>query len=171
MRVAVLGAGSWGTTVASLAAARNETTLWARGPDVAAEIRDEHTNAAYLPGFELPKQLHASSDLEEVVRDADVLIAGVPSHGFREVLEQAVPHVRPWIPIVSLTKGFEAGTLLRMTEVIKDVMPGHPAAALSGPKLGWVASISTERGKSRFITRTGCSLTEQTSTTKAFLGR
>jgi len=135
MRVAVLGAGSWGTTVASLAAARNETTLWARGPDVAAEIRDEHTNAAYLPGFELSKQLHASSDLEEVVRDADVLIAGVPSHGFREVLEQAVPHVRPWIPIVSLTKGFEAGTLLRMTEVIKDLLPGHPAAALTGPNL------------------------------------
>lgn len=135
MRVAVLGAGSWGTTVATLAAARNDTTLWARAPDVAGEIRDEHTNSSYLPGFELPKQLHASSDLEEVVRDADVLIAGVPSHGFRQVLEQAVPHVRPWIPIVSLTKGFEAGTLLRMTEVIKDLLPGHPAAALTGPNL------------------------------------
>ena len=135
MRVAVLGAGSWGTTVATLAAARNDTTLWARAPEVAGEIREKHTNAGYLPGFELPKQLHASADLEEVVRDADVLIAGVPSHGFRQVLEQAVPYVRPWIPIVSLTKGFEAGTLLRMTEVIKDLLPGHPAAALTGPNL------------------------------------
>ena len=135
MRVAVLGAGSWGTTVAALAAARNETTLWARGPDVASEIREKHTNTGYLPGFELPEQLSATSDMEEAVRDADVLIAGVPSHGFRQVLEQAVPYVRPWIPIVSLTKGFEAGTLLRMTEVIKELLPGHPAAALTGPNL------------------------------------
>ena len=64
-----------------------------------------------------------------------MIIAGVPSHGFRQVLEQAVPHVRPWIPIVSLTKGFEAGTLLRMTEVVKELLPGHPAAALTGPNL------------------------------------
>jgi glycerol-3-phosphate dehydrogenase (NAD(P)+) len=135
MRVAVLGAGSWGTTVATLAAARNQATLWARGPDVAREIREQHTNAAYLPGFDLPTQLHATSDLEEAVRDADVIIAGVPSHGFRQVLEQAVPYARPWIPIVSLTKGFEAGTLLRMTEVVKELFPGHPAAALTGPNL------------------------------------
>jgi glycerol-3-phosphate dehydrogenase (NAD(P)+) len=135
MRVAVLGAGSWGTTVATLAAARNQATLWARASEVAREIREKHTNAAYLPGFDLPTQLHATSDLEEAVRDADVIIAGVPSHGFRQVLEQAVPYARPWIPIVSLTKGFEAGTLLRMTEVVKELFPGHPAAALTGPNL------------------------------------
>ena len=135
MRVAVLGAGSWGTTVATLAAARNQATLWARAPEVAREIRETHTNAAYLPGFDLPTQLHATADLEEAVRDADVIIAGVPSHGFRQVLEQAVPYARPWIPIVSLTKGFEAGTLLRMTEVVKELFPGHPAAALTGPNL------------------------------------
>src|SRR5947199_117025 len=66
---------------------------------------------------------------------ADVLVVGVPSHGFREVLEQAAPHVRPWIPVVSLTKGFERGSLKRMTEVIEDVLPGRPAAALTGPNI------------------------------------
>ena len=141
MRVAVLGAGSWGTTVATLAAARNDTTLWARAPEVAGEIREKHTNAGYLPGFELPKQLHASADLEEVVRDADVLIAGVPSHGFRQVLEQAVPYVRPWIPIVSLTKGFEAGTLLRRAK-------GNVKAAIVMQKTGPTHAKALQRLRS-----------------------
>jgi glycerol-3-phosphate dehydrogenase (NAD(P)+) len=135
MRVTVLGAGSWGTTVATLVSGRNPTTLWARSPEVAREIRDRHTNATYLPGFSLPDSLHATADIEEAVSGADVLIVGVPSHGFRSVLEAARPHVRPWIPIVSLTKGFEQETGMRMTEVIKDVLPGHPAAALTGPNV------------------------------------
>jgi glycerol-3-phosphate dehydrogenase (NAD(P)+) len=59
----------------------------------------------------------------------------VPTHGFREVLEKAAPDVRPWIPVVSLSKGFETGSLLRMTEIIKEVLPGRPAAALSGPNI------------------------------------
>ena len=135
MRVTVLGAGSWGTTVASLAAGRNETMLWARSADVATEVNEKHTNEGYLPGFTLPEQLSATSDLEESLADADVLIVGVPSHGFRAVLEEAAPHARPWVPVISLTKGFERGTLLRMTEVIKELLPGHPAAALTGPNL------------------------------------
>ena len=135
MRVSVLGAGSWGTTVASLAAGKNPTLLWARSADVASEIRDGHTNERYLAGYPLPPALNATSDLEEAVSAADVLIVGVPSHGFRAVLEQAAPSIRPWVPVVSLTKGFEQGSLLRMTQVIKDVLPGHPAAALTGPNL------------------------------------
>lgn len=135
MRVTVLGAGSWGTTVATLAVGRNPTTLWARSPAVAKEVTERHTNETYLPGCTLPDRLRATSDVEEAVGDADVLIVGVPSHGFRDALEHAAPHVRPWIPIVSLTKGFEQRSLLRMTEVIKAVMPGHPSAALTGPNL------------------------------------
>jgi glycerol-3-phosphate dehydrogenase (NAD(P)+) len=135
MRVTVLGAGSWGTTVATLAAGRNPTVLWARNPALAAEVNDEHLNSTYLSGYRLPEQLTATSDLGEAVSSADVLILGVPSHGFRTTLEQAKEHVRPWVPVISLTKGFEQGTLMRMTEVIKDVLPGHPAAALTGPNL------------------------------------
>jgi glycerol-3-phosphate dehydrogenase (NAD(P)+) len=135
MRVTVLGAGSWGTTVASLSAGRNPTMLWARNPELAAAVNQQHENPSYLPGFPLPQALRATSDLEEAASTAEVLVVGVPSHGFRTVLEQAAPFVPHWIPVVSLTKGFEAGSLLRMTEVIRDVLPGRVAGALSGPNL------------------------------------
>jgi glycerol-3-phosphate dehydrogenase (NAD(P)+) len=135
MRVTVLGAGSFGTTIASLIAPRHATLLWARDPALAIEIRERRANERYLEGFLLPEALMTTSDLEVAVHGADVLIVGVPSHGFRDVLKQAAPFVRPWVPVVSLTKGFETGTLQRMTEVISEVLPGHPAAALSGPNL------------------------------------
>lgn len=135
MRAAVLGGGSWGTTVASLVALRNDATLWARDPETAAEIRTDHRNSKYLDGFDLPATLDGTADLEEAVSNAHVLVVGVPSHAFRETLEAAKPYVHPWIPIVSLTKGLEKDSMLRMTEVIRDVMPGHPVAALSGPNL------------------------------------
>jgi glycerol-3-phosphate dehydrogenase (NAD(P)+) len=135
MNVTVLGAGSWGTTVASLTTALNPTTLWARNPEVAGEINEEHTNSTYLPSTGLPKRLRATADMEQAVGRADVLIVGVPSKGFRPTLDEARKWLRPWVPIVSLTKGIEAGSLLRMTEVIQDVVPGHPIAALSGPNL------------------------------------
>jgi glycerol-3-phosphate dehydrogenase (NAD(P)+) len=135
MRVTVLGAGSWGTTVAALVSGRNHTVLWARDGEVASEIRKQHTNTRYLPDFTLPLELDATDDLERAVSHAELLVVGVPSHGFRSVLEAAAPHIHPWIPVVSLTKGLERDSLLRMTEVIKDVLPGHPAAALTGPNL------------------------------------
>lgn len=131
----MLGGGSWGTTVASMAARRNQTILWARDPEVAAEVRDHHTNRRYLNDATLSASLAATADIEEAVTATDVLVVGVPSHGFRDVLTQAQPFVRPWIPVVSLTKGLEAGSLLRMTQVIEEVLPGHPAAALTGPNL------------------------------------
>jgi glycerol-3-phosphate dehydrogenase (NAD(P)+) len=135
MDVTVLGAGSWGTTVASLTTARNPTVLWARNAEAAAEINDGHTNTQYLPGFTLPRRLRATADLEEAVTRADVLIVGVPSAGFRGVLEEARRWIRPWVPVVSLTMGFERGSLLRMTQLVDELLPGHPAAALSGPNL------------------------------------
>ncbi len=135
MNVTVLGAGSWGTTVASLSTALNPTVLWARNPDVAEEVNENHTNQTYLPSTNLPRRLRATADLQNAVVSADVLIVGVPSKGFRATLEEARKWVRPWIPVVSLTKGIESGTLLRMTQVIEELLPGHPAAALSGPNL------------------------------------
>jgi glycerol-3-phosphate dehydrogenase (NAD(P)+) len=135
MKVTVLGAGSWGSTVASLASKHNDTLLWARKAELADEINTQHTNEAYLKGLPLPDRLRATSDLAEAVAEADLLVVGVPTHGFREVLQKAAPDVRPWIPVVSLSKGFESGSLLRMTEIIKEVLPGRPAAALSGPNI------------------------------------
>jgi glycerol-3-phosphate dehydrogenase (NAD(P)+) len=133
--VAVIGGGSWGTTVASLAAHNCPTTLWTRRPEVAEEIEREHTNDRYLPGEQLHSELRATSSLAEAAGQADVLVMAVPSHGFREVLERAAPHLRPWVPIVSLTKGLEQDTHRRMTQVIEDVLPGHPAGVLAGPNL------------------------------------
>lgn len=135
MNVTVLGAGSWGTTVAALTTALNPTVLWARNADIASEINEAHTNATYLPAVTLPRRLRATPDLEEAVRRADVLIVAVPSRGFRGALGDARKWVRPWVPVVSLTKGIEAGSLLRMTEIIEELLPGHVAAALSGPNL------------------------------------
>ena len=135
MRVTVLGAGSWGTTVASVVAGAHETTLWARRRELADEIDTLHTNARYLAGFALPDTLRATSDLAEAVGGADVLVVGVPTAGLRNIMEEARLHLRPWVPVVSLAKGFEQGSMLRMTQVIKEVLPGHPVAALTGPNL------------------------------------
>ena len=135
IRVGVVGAGSWGTTVAAMAALNTPTKLWARNSATTDAINNQHANPAYLGDRALPDELFASSDLEEVVRDADVVVMAVPSHGFREVLHAAAPMVRPWVPIVSLTKGLERETGKRMTEVVADELPGRPAAVLTGPNL------------------------------------
>ena len=135
MKIAVLGAGSWGTTVASLVAPRHETVLWARDPEVARAVNTEHANSAYLPGFGLAPELSATAELEQAVCSADLVVVGVPTSGFRAVLEDAARFMRPWVPVVSLSKGLEKNTHLRMTEVIKQVIPGHPVAALTGPNI------------------------------------
>jgi glycerol-3-phosphate dehydrogenase (NAD(P)+) len=135
LRVAVLGGGSWGTTVATLASHNAPTVLWARRAETVTEVNEQHTNERYLPGARLPEDLRATGSLEEAVRDADVLVVGVPSHVFRQTLEQAAKHVRAWVPVVSLAKGLEQGSLMRMTEVIAEVLPGHRAGVLTGPNL------------------------------------
>ncbi len=135
MRVTVLGAGSWGTTVASLVSPRHDTVLWARDPEQAASTERSRVNAKYLPGVRLPDELRVTSDLAEAAGHAQVLIVGVPTSAFRATLEAAAPNVAPWIPVVSLSKGLEQGTRLRMTEVIRAVLPGRPAAALTGPNI------------------------------------
>jgi glycerol-3-phosphate dehydrogenase (NAD(P)+) len=135
MQVTVLGAGSWGTTTAALLAARHPTMLWARSAETAAEIDGKHTNEAYLPGFELPVPLLATDDLEKAVRHAELLVVGVPSAAMRATIRDAREWIHPWIPIVSLAKGLEQKSLLRMTEVIAEEAPGHPVAALTGPNI------------------------------------
>jgi glycerol-3-phosphate dehydrogenase (NAD(P)+) len=135
IRVSVIGAGSWGTTVAALAAHNAPTVLWSRRATLAEQIDTEHENGDYLAGFRLPSQLRATADLERAVRDADLLVMGVPSAGFRSSLEAVKPYLRPWVPVVSLAKGLELGTRLRMSQIIEDVLPGHPVGVLTGPNL------------------------------------
>ena len=135
IQVAVLGAGSWGTTVASLAAANTPTVIWSRKPQTADEINLAHRNSAYLGELPLHPALRATASLEEAVSACDVLVLGVPSHGVRSTLQAASPHLRPWVPVVSLVKGLEQRTHLRMTQVIAEELPGHPAGLLAGPNI------------------------------------
>ena len=135
LRVSVLGAGSFGSTVASLACRNAPTLLWARRAEQAEEITRQHTNERYLPGCELPITLRATGSLEEAVRDADVVALAIPSHTLRAVLQEVKPHIRPWVPLVSLAKGLEQGTHLRMTQVIHELLPDRRAGVLTGPNL------------------------------------
>ncbi len=131
----MIGAGSWGTTVAALASVNTPTMLWARRDELVEQINSTRTNPDYLSEFTLPDQLRATSDMHETVSGADVVVMAVPSHGFRDVAHEVARHLRPWVPIVSLTKGIERETLMRMTEVAADEMPGRPVGVMTGPNL------------------------------------
>ena len=135
LKVGILGGGSWGTTVASLVAKNADATIWARNAETVNEINEHHTNEKYLPKAKLTPSLKAAYTIEDAVKNADVIVMGIPSQQFRNVLEQAKEHIRPWVPIVSLAKGLEISTKKRMTEIIEEVMPGHPAGVLTGPNL------------------------------------
>lgn len=135
LKVGVLGGGSWGTTVASLVSRNAPVKLWARNEETVRGINKKHRNERYLPGIKVPEKVTASSDLAEVVSKADVLVMGIPSQNFRPVLEEVKACIRAWVPVISLTKGLEVDTRMRMTEVVEEVLPGHPVGVLTGPNL------------------------------------
>lgn len=135
LKVGVLGGGSWGTTVAHLVSRNTECMLWARDQKTVDEINIERTNSKYLLQAKLYPRLKASADLAEVVSQSDVLVMGIPSQSFRSVLLEVRESIRSWVPIISLTKGLELSTRMRMTEIVNEVLPGHPAGVLSGPNL------------------------------------
>ena len=134
-RVAVVGAGSWGTAVAGLVGATHPVSLWARSPELASSMTRSRENATYLPGIRLPDGLSATASLEEALEGAGVVFMAVPSHGFRAVLEDLQPFAAGVEAIVSLAKGIEIGTNLRMSEVVAQVLPDTPAGVLTGPNL------------------------------------
>ena len=137
-RVAVLGAGSWGTTFAKvLAEGGAEVRLWARRPEVAREITESHRNSDYLPGINLPVSLSASSSIEAVLQGAEQIYVSVPSQTLRQNLADLRAILPSGVPVVSLMKGVEKATGLRMSEVIVEELgidPGLVAVA-SGPNL------------------------------------
>lgn len=135
--VAVIGAGSWGTAVAALAATHQPVVLWSRRPELAEVINATSENPDYLPGYRLPYGVRATSDLDEATQGATVVAMAVPSHGFRGVIGR-ISGLPAELPMVSLTKGIEERTLRRMTEVVADVIPDHNPATigvLTGPNL------------------------------------
>jgi len=121
--------------MASLLASKVPTMLWARSEELARAINRDHENARYLPGICLPDALTATASLVEALAGVDVVLVAVPSHGFRGVLEKMAPFIPAGAAVVSLAKGIEAVSNMRMSEIVAEVLPGHPAGALSGPNL------------------------------------
>lgn len=129
----MIGAGSWATTVAVLATRNASVELWTRRPEVAEEINEGHTSASYVGNRRLPAGLRATTSMEQCLRGADVVVIGVPSHAVREVVARAAPHVPLGVPILSLAKGLEQRTQLRMTQIVHQLVPGHAVGVLTGP--------------------------------------
>jgi glycerol-3-phosphate dehydrogenase (NAD(P)+) len=137
-RAAVLSAGSWGTAFAKvLADAGTDVTLWARRPEVAAEIRETRRNSEYLPDMILPASVRATCDAAEAIEGADLVFLSVPSQTLRGNLAEWARFVRSDATVVSLMKGIELGTGLRMSEVISEAAGVEPerVAAVTGPNL------------------------------------
>jgi glycerol-3-phosphate dehydrogenase (NAD(P)+) len=136
MRIAVIGAGSWGTTLANLLVhAGHDVRIWAYETEVVESINREHTNALFLAGCPLERQLEASEDLGHVVTDVDLIVSATPSHVTRGVAEQAraVLNGSAIPPIVCVSKGLESESYKTMTAVLGESIPGTRLVALSGP--------------------------------------
>jgi glycerol-3-phosphate dehydrogenase (NAD(P)+) len=137
-RIAVMGTGSWGTTFAIvLADAGNEVTMWGRREEVCAQIEEHHRNPDYLGDLPLPESIRASTDAALVLKQAQIVVLAVPAQQLRANLTPWTPFLAPDAVLVSLMKGVEHGTTLRMSEVISDVTGAGPerVAVISGPNL------------------------------------
>jgi glycerol-3-phosphate dehydrogenase (NAD(P)+) len=136
-RVAVIGAGAWGTTLASILAQREPVTLLCHSPETAARIRDTRRNEPRLPGIDLPASLLPTADPSALATATDLVVFAVPSAHLRETVRRVAPHVPASADLLSVVKGIERGTHLRMSDVIARAGGFDPAriAALSGPNL------------------------------------
>ena len=134
-KIAVMGGGSWGTTVASLVSRNADIMLWARDAATVDDINGNHKNSRYLGDAPLNPKLQATLDPAEAIVGADAVVMGIPSNNFRSVLTDIAPDLPDGAPLISLTKGLERGSRLRMTEICREVAPGRPIGVLTGPNL------------------------------------
>lgn len=135
-KVTVFGAGAWGSTLAQvLCDGANDVLLWGRNSDTVAEINTSHTNERYLSGQILPTQLKATTDLEAAFAFSDIYVLAIPSTQLRVTLNEWKPHFSADCTIVSTLKGIEVSTMLRMTEIIEEILGKHKVALLTGPNL------------------------------------
>ena len=135
-KIAVIGAGSWGTALAILLAGKHlNVTLWGRDAAVMAAMQKSRENAKYLPGHHFPDSLHASSDYRSALKGVDCVVMVVPSHGYRQVYRQLLPHLPEGIAVVSAVKGVETSTTHTMTQVMQEESQGKDLffCVLSGP--------------------------------------
>jgi glycerol-3-phosphate dehydrogenase (NAD(P)+) len=158
--VAVLGAGSWGTALAALLCGNGVAVrLWGRDPAALARIAVDHRNQRYLPDVRLPANQACVPDLAEAVRDADVVLVAVPSHAFRQMLEDVAPLLSADTGYAWATKGFEPGTGRFLHELVGERLPGTPAAVVTGPSFarevaaGMPTAVTVHSGDDAFAHR------------------
>lgn len=133
-KVTVIGSGSWGTALAvMLAKEGHQVTIWARRQDAVEELLEKRTNAKYLPGIVIPETIQATTDHEEAVKNADIIILGVPSRAVAQTVRDFSPYLKTWQILVNVAKGLEPDTLLRLSEVIQREAPQCEVCVLSGP--------------------------------------
>ena len=133
-KVGIIGAGSFGTALAMVLAGKgHHVTLWARKPEQVEEMKLTGENHHYLPGVKLPPQIEFSDDLKETAADKDYIVFAVPAQSFRSVLTRTAGLFDLSVPVVNVAKGIEKGSLLRLSQVAEEVIPGIKYAALSGP--------------------------------------
>jgi glycerol-3-phosphate dehydrogenase (NAD(P)+) len=136
-KLAIIGGGSWGTALAIVLAPRAESvTLWVHEADLAARMESSRENDVFLPGFRLPRNVHAVTDMRNALASADIVLGVMPSHHARGIYGAMLPHLTPSMILVSATKGLEQGSLLRMSEVMEQVAKASSeprVAVLSGP--------------------------------------
>ena len=134
MKLAIIGGGSWGTALAIVLSPRFESvSLWVHEADLAARMESSRENDIFLPGFPLPKNVQAVTDLGRAIEGAEIVLGVMPSHHARGLYTAMLPHLSPSMMLVSATKGLEQSSLLRMSEVIEQVVPAPRVAVLSGP--------------------------------------
>ncbi len=134
-KLTVIGGGSWGTALALALAPRFENvSLWVFEPHLAADLQATRQNDVFLPGIRIPDNIAVTSDLETAVRATDIALGVMPSHVARSVYKNVQPFLAPGVPVVSATKGLEGGSLLRISQVMEEVLgAANPIAVLSGP--------------------------------------
>lgn len=155
MKIAVIGAGAWGTAIAIVLArtGKHQLRLWAHEPDVVEDIKSKRMNTRYLAGVPLPEDIEATNDLAAALTGVEIIVSVMPSHHCRAVLHQMAPKLKPEMLFVSATKGIENDTLLRMSEVITEVVKkdcgfSPRVGALSGPSF----AVEVARGDPTAIT-------------------
>jgi len=150
--IAVIGAGSWGTTLAHLLSSKGfEIALWVYEKELSEEIRQTRINSIYLPDIELPDNIHITGSLEEALKKARYIVNAVPAQYTRSIFKELLPHIIDEAIIISVAKGIERGTLLTVSSILKE-LSAHPVAVLSGPsfakevikKLPTAVTLATE---------------------------
>ncbi len=137
-RVVVVGDGGWGTAMAiHLARKGVPAALWSHDAEYARHLSEHRTNPRFLPGYALPAAVAVSSEVEELLPGADLVVSAVPTEFLRAVWMRVAHALPAGMPVVSLTKGVEQGTLKRASEILSDVIPKHPVVVMSGPNIAW----------------------------------